>query len=44
VTATRRTRAAAPPDDLPGRIWGDGRLLAPHLTATDGMFVAVIDR
>jgi 16S rRNA (cytosine967-C5)-methyltransferase len=29
------------PADLPGVVWGNGRLLAPHLTSTDGMFVAV---
>ncbi len=29
------------PADLPGMVWGKGRLLAPHLTSTDGMFVAV---
>jgi 16S rRNA (cytosine967-C5)-methyltransferase len=34
---------AFPPEDLPGRIWGDGLLLAPHLTGTDGMFIAVIE-
>jgi 16S rRNA (cytosine967-C5)-methyltransferase len=34
---------AVPPAELPGRVWSDGRLLAPHLTATDGMFIAVID-
>lgn len=33
-----------PPDDLPGRRWGDGVLLAPHLTGTDGMFVTAFDR
>jgi 16S rRNA (cytosine967-C5)-methyltransferase len=33
-----------PPSHLPGRKWGGGLLLAPHLTATDGMFVAVIPR
>jgi 16S rRNA (cytosine967-C5)-methyltransferase len=32
-----------PPDGLPGRAEGDGWLLAPHLTGTDGMFVTVID-
>ncbi|MEX2251547.1 MAG: RsmB/NOP family class I SAM-dependent RNA methyltransferase [Acidimicrobiia bacterium] len=25
----------------PGTVWGDGRLLAPHTTGTDGMFVAL---
>jgi 16S rRNA (cytosine967-C5)-methyltransferase len=34
---------ARPPDDLPGLRTGDGLLLAPHLTGTDGMFIAVID-
>jgi 16S rRNA (cytosine967-C5)-methyltransferase len=34
---------AFPPDGLPGRIWGGGLLLAPHLTGTDGMFIAVIE-
>lgn len=29
------------PADLPGVVWGKGRLLGPHLTSTDGMFVAV---
>lgn len=31
------------PVGLPGRAWGDGLLLAPHLTGTDGMFIAVVD-
>jgi 16S rRNA (cytosine967-C5)-methyltransferase len=35
---------AAPPAGLPGRVWGNGRLLAPHLTDTDGMFVSEIRR
>ncbi len=35
---------AHPPEGLPGRRWGDGLLLAPHLTATDGMFLAVVER
>ncbi len=34
---------AVSPEGLPGRIWGDGLLLAPHLTGTDGMFIAVIE-
>ena len=34
---------AVPPGELPGRIWGDGLLLAPHVTGTDGMFIAVIE-
>lgn len=33
-----------PPGDLPGRVWGDGLLLGPHLTGTDGMFITVFDR
>jgi 16S rRNA (cytosine967-C5)-methyltransferase len=33
---------AALPADLPGKQWGSGLLLAPHLTGTDGMFVAAI--
>ena len=37
-------RGAAPPPDLPGRRWGDGLLLAPHITDTDGMFIAGFDR
>lgn len=35
---------ARAPHGLPGRTWGKGGLLAPHLTGTDGMFIAVIDR
>ncbi len=35
---------ARPPEDLPGKTWGKGLLLAPHLTGTDGMFMAVMDR
>lgn len=31
------------PEGLPGRIWGGGLLLAPHLTGTDGMFISVIE-
>lgn len=30
-----------PPEGLPGRIWGDGLLLGPHLGPYDGMFIAV---
>jgi 16S rRNA (cytosine967-C5)-methyltransferase len=33
---------ASPPSGLPGRVWGSGWLLGPHLTASDGMFIAVI--
>ncbi|CAN5127646.1 transcription antitermination factor NusB [soil metagenome] len=29
---------------LPGRMFGDGWLLAPHLSDTDGMFIAVLAR
>ncbi len=29
------------PGDLPGRPWGGGLLLAPHITGTDGMFISV---
>ncbi len=39
-----RDLGAKPPGGLPGREWGGGWLLAPHLTGTDGMFVAVFDR
>ena len=35
---------AAPPVDLPGMQWGSGLLLAPHLTGTDGMFIAAITK
>ncbi len=35
---------AAAPDGLPGRSWGKGLLLAPHLTGTDGMFISVLQR
>jgi 16S rRNA (cytosine967-C5)-methyltransferase len=35
---------AAPPAGLPGRAWGNGLLLAPHLTGTDGMFISVVTR
>jgi len=31
------------PAPVPGRIWGKGTLMAPHLTGTDGMFVAIHD-
>jgi 16S rRNA (cytosine967-C5)-methyltransferase len=31
----------SPPPGLPGEVRGDGLLLAPHLTNTDGMFIAV---
>lgn len=32
------------PEGLPGERWGNGLLLAPHVTGTDGMFVSVIER
>ena len=32
------------PAGLPGMPYGDGRLLAPHLGPTDGMFISVFDR
>ncbi|MCP3998799.1 MAG: methyltransferase domain-containing protein [bacterium] len=35
---------ARPPEGIPGVPWGDGLLMAPHLTETDGMFVAVIEK
>jgi 16S rRNA (cytosine967-C5)-methyltransferase len=35
---------AARPGGLPGRPWGSGLLLAPHLTGTDGMFISAISR
>ena len=35
---------ARPPHGLPGREWGKGLLLAPHLTDTDGMFVSIITK
>lgn len=36
-------RGFRPPPGSGGRVWGDGRLLAPHLGPTDGMFIAVHD-
>lgn len=33
-----------PPEGLPGRVWGGGLLLSPHLTGTDGMFITIVDR
>ena len=35
--------AHSPRSDV-GMPWGDGVLLAPHITGTDGMFIAVLDR
>ena len=34
---------AVVPEGLPGRAFGEGWLMAPHLGPTDGMFVAVFD-
>ncbi len=34
--------SARPPEGLPGRREGDGWLLAPHLTQSDGMFISLI--
>ncbi|MBK5267290.1 MAG: methyltransferase domain-containing protein [Acidimicrobiia bacterium] len=34
---------ARSPDNVPGIRWGNGTLLGPHLTGTDGMFVSCID-
>lgn len=31
-----------PVPGLPGRTWGDGTLMAPHLGPTDGMYVSVL--
>lgn len=35
---------ASQPGGLPGKRWGSGLLLAPHLTGTDGMFISLIER
>ena len=35
---------ARPPEGLPGLRTGDGLLMAPNLTDTDGMFIAVLER
>ncbi len=35
---------AEAPEGAPGRIWGNGILLGPHLTDTDGMFISVVRR
>ena len=32
------------PEEFTGNVFGDGVLLAPHLTGTDGMFISVFDR
>jgi 16S rRNA (cytosine967-C5)-methyltransferase len=35
---------AEPPEGIPGKHWGNGVLLGPHLTGTDGMFISVVHR
>ncbi len=35
---------AQPPQGLPGAIWGSGLLLTPHVTGTDGMFIAALTK
>lgn len=35
---------ARSPHGIPGEPWGSGLLLAPHLTGTDGMFIAEVTR
>jgi 16S rRNA (cytosine967-C5)-methyltransferase len=35
---------AAAPDGIPGKVWGNGVLLAPHITGTDGMFISIVRR
>lgn len=35
---------AVPPVDTPGRQWGNGLLLGPHSTGTDGMFISIVQR
>lgn len=32
-----------PAPGIPGRTWGDGTLMAPHLGPTDGMYVSVLE-
>ena len=49
VTTAETTGAVAgmggrPPEGLPGLPLEGGLLLGPHLTATDGMFISVLDR
>jgi 16S rRNA (cytosine967-C5)-methyltransferase len=39
VVAERRAEA---PDGLPGRPTGNGWLLGPHLTSSDGMFISLV--
>jgi len=35
-------RSAEPPGGLPGRVAGNGWLLGPHLTGSDGMFISLV--
>ena len=35
---------AEAPHGVPGKPWGNGLLLAPHLTGTDGMFISIVRR
>lgn len=44
IDVVEGTGARPPELDLPGRAFGAGWLLAPHLGPTDGMFIAVLDR
>lgn len=37
-------KGGSAPDSLPGRPYGDGWLMGPHLGPTDGMFLSVFDR
>lgn len=37
-------RGGRPPAGLPGDPYGDGLILTPHRTGTDGMFICVFDR
>ena len=43
TTAVVAGSGAVPPAGLPGEVSGSGLLLAPHLTGTDGMFIAVVE-
>lgn len=42
TTAIATEFGGRPPHGLPGRVWGGGLLLAPHLTASDGMFITLL--
>lgn len=35
---------ASPPPGIPGKQWGSGVLLGPHLSGTDGMYISVLTR